>query len=249
VISAGFGWLAVALPLAGFASYFRDTLRGRVQPNRVSWALWTASPAIAFAAELMQHTSLRVALATLALGAGPAAVLAASLACPGAYWRTRPLDWVCAGLGAAALGALTTATIPGHAGTAAAAIALSIAADVCAALPTVAKSWTDPQSETAGTYAASGTGSVIVLLTLRPWTFAAGGFPLYVAGVCTVIISLLMCRSAAAWASAILPRSQGRHRLAPATQGRAWHRGVSVRTWRSPVPSWETDVASGRRRP
>jgi hypothetical protein len=199
MISGGFGWLAVALPLAGFASYFRDTVRGRTQPNRVSWALWAAVPGIAFAAELAQQVSLRTALVTLALAAGPAAVLAASLVSPEASWQTRPLDWACAGLGAGALAALIAGTVTGRHDTAATAIALSIAADACAAVPTIAKACSHPESETVGTYAASGAGSVIALLTLHRWGFASYGFPLYVAAVCAVIIVLVTRRIAARW--------------------------------------------------
>jgi hypothetical protein len=215
VINGEFAWLAIVLPLAGFASYFRDTLRGRTQPNRVSWALWAAGPAIAFAAELMQGTSLRVALVTLALGVGPLAVLIASLASKEAYWKTGRLDWVCAGFGAAALGALVTGIVTGRPSTATAAIALSIAADACAAVPTIAKSWTHPESETIGTYVASGAGSVIVLLTLpRPWVFAGYGFPLYVAVVCSLIVVLVAPSSISASARKVLRRSHGRHRRA-----------------------------------
>jgi hypothetical protein len=199
MISGGFGWLAVALPLAGFASYFRDTLRGRIQPNRVSWALWAAVPGIAFAAELAQHVGLRIALVTLALAIGPAAVLAASLVSTGASWQTGPLDWACAGLGATALAALIAGTITGRQDTSATAIALSIAADACAAMPTIAKACVYPESETVGTYAASGAGSVIALLTLHRWVFASYGFPLYAAAVCAVIIALVTRRTAARW--------------------------------------------------
>jgi hypothetical protein len=95
VLSPDFAVLAAVLPLAGFASYLRDTLRGRTRPNRVSWSLWATAPLIAFAAELAQRTSLKVALLTFALGAGPALILAASFACPRAYWAPTRLDLAC----------------------------------------------------------------------------------------------------------------------------------------------------------
>jgi hypothetical protein len=84
VIDPDFAWLAAALPLAGFASYLRDTVRGKAQPNRVSWALWALAPLVAFVAELVQGTTLQVASVTLALGVGPLLVVLASLATP--FW-------------------------------------------------------------------------------------------------------------------------------------------------------------------
>jgi hypothetical protein len=197
-LAIDFGCLAIVLPLAGFVSYVRDTWLGRTQPNRVSWTLWTAGPMIAFAGEMDKSVNLRVALVTLALGAGPAAVLAATFRSPEAYWKTTRFDWVCAGLGAAALIALANGLIA-HRDTVTIAIALSIAADAAAAVPTIAKSWTHPESESFGTYAASGAGCALTLLTLDDWTVGDYGFPAYVVIVCTLITALVTRRHIAAW--------------------------------------------------
>jgi hypothetical protein len=177
--------LAAVLPLAGFAAYVRDTLRGRTQPNRVTWAIWAAAPLIAFPAELAEHAPLAIALVTLALGLGPLAVLAASAVNPGAYWRLGWLDLLCGGVSLLALG-LWAATGRGNV-----AIGLAIAADLFAAVPTIVKSWHCPESESAGTYVASGTGSLITLLAGPHWQFASYGFPAYVALICVVIVALV----------------------------------------------------------
>ena len=177
--------LAAVLPLAGFASYLRDTLRGKTQPNRVSWSLWAAAPLIAFAAEQAQRTSLKVSLLTFALGAGPALILAASFACPRAYWAPTRLDLAC---GAVAVAALIGWAVTRQGDVA---IALAITADALAAVPTIRKAWAQPQSESIGTYAASGAGSAITLLTISRWRFASFAFPLYVTVVCGAIAALI----------------------------------------------------------
>jgi hypothetical protein len=177
--------LGAALPPAGFASYLRDTLRGKTQPNRVSWSLWAAAPLIAFAAEQAQRTSLKVSLLTLALGAGPALILAASFACPRACWAPTRLDLACA---AVALSALIGWAVTRQG---AVAIALAITADAVAAVPTIRKAWAQPESESIGTYAASGAGSAITLLTVSRWRFASFAFPLYVTIVCGAITALI----------------------------------------------------------
>jgi hypothetical protein len=209
VISQNFWIVAALLPLAGFGSYIRDTLRGAVQPNRVSWALWATAPMIAFAAELAAGTSLRVAAVTFSLGAGPLLVLAATFAGrppdpshlataqPAAvsiarrrghqqHWQLTRLDYAC--------GALSVLALAGWAitGQGNVAIALAIAADLLAAAPTIAKSWTHPESESAATYAASGAAAAITLLIITNWRLASYGFPLYVLTVCTVITTLIM---------------------------------------------------------
>jgi hypothetical protein len=205
VISQDFAAPAALLPLAGFASYLRGTLRGTTRPSRVSWALWAAAPLIAFAAQVTEHTSLRLSLVTFVLGFGPALILAASFANPQAYWRLGRFDWACAAIATAALAAWA-ATRRGDV-----AIALAIAADLCAALPTIAKSWSHPASESSGTYIASGTGAAITLLTVRHWQFAACAFSAYVVAVCAVITVLIVlprtapARATAALAVAVVP--------------------------------------------
>jgi hypothetical protein len=185
VLNPDFAVLGAVLPLAGFASYLRDTLRGKTQPNRVSWSLWATAPLIAFAAELAQHTSLNVSLLTFALGAGPALILAASFACPRAYWAPTRLDLAC---GAVAVAALIGWAVTRRGDVA---IALAITADALAAVPTIRKAWAQPESESIGTYAASGAGSAITLLTISRWRFASFAFPLYVTVVCGAIAALI----------------------------------------------------------
>ena len=185
MLSPDFAVLAAALPLAGFASYLSDTLRGKTRPNRVSWSLWATAPLIAFAAELAQRTSLKVSLLTFALGAGPALILAASFACPRAYWAPTRLDLVC---GAVAVAALIGWAVTRRGDVA---IALAITADALAAVPTIRKAWAQPESESIGTYAASGAGSAITLLTISRWRFASFAFPLYVTVVCGAITALI----------------------------------------------------------
>jgi hypothetical protein len=195
------------LPLAGFASYLRGTLRGTTQPNRVSWALWAAAPGIAFAAQVAGGTSLRAALVTLTLGLGPAVILAASFWNPGACWRLGRLDWACAVLACAALAAWAL-TRRGEV-----AIALAITADALAAAPTVTKAWQHPESESPWTYLASGVGAGVTLLTITRPTFAAAAFSTWAVTVCAVISVLILrprtapAKAVTALTAAVVPES------------------------------------------
>jgi hypothetical protein len=207
VISQGWAVPAAGLPLAGFASYTRDTIRGRTQPNRVSWSVWAAAPLIAFFAELTAHAPPEIALVTLALGLGPLLVLIASAANRGAYWQLTRLDFACGSVSVLAL-ALWSITRRGDV-----AVLLSIAADALAAAPTARKSWSHPESESPGTYMASGAGAAVTLLAVRPWSLAAAGFPAYIVAVCALITVLITVprtaetRAAAAFTATIIPLS------------------------------------------
>ena len=117
-----------------------DTVRGNTQPNRVSWMLWTLAPMIAFAAEVTQSVGLQ-SLLTFAIGFGPLLVVCASFLDPKAYARVTPFDVLCGALSLIALVAWAVT------GTGNVAIFLSILADFFGAVPTLRKSYRDPESE------------------------------------------------------------------------------------------------------
>ncbi len=165
----------------------RDTLRGKTQPNRISWVLWALAPIIAFAAELAQHVGLAAVL-TLAVGLGPLLVVVASFLDPKGYWRLTRLDVLCGGLSLAALAGW------GLSGTGDVAITFSILSDLFGALPTIRKAYRRPGSESASAFVASAVGATITLLTIKPreWTFATYGFPAYVVLAGSIISALVL---------------------------------------------------------
>jgi hypothetical protein len=187
VIDARFAILGALITVAGSASYARDTLRGRTQPNRVTWILWTIAPLIAFAAEVVQGVGLE-SLMTLAVGVGPLLVVIASFLDPRAYYRLTRFDLICGALSVAALIAW------GVTGTGDVAILFSILADLFGLIPTLRKAYRDPESESASAFVASACGAVITLLTVSTgdWTFANVGFPLYILGADLTLSSLIL---------------------------------------------------------
>jgi hypothetical protein len=188
MIDARFAILAAVITVAGNAAYALDTVRGNIQPNRVSWMLWTAAPLIAFAAEVSQHVGLQ-SLLTFAIGFGPLLVVVASFLDPKAYARVTLFDVLCGALSLVALVAWAVT------GTGDVAIFFSILSDFFGAVPTLRKSYRDPQSEHAIAFVAGVTGSVITLLTIKSgdWGFARWGFPVYVI-VASGAIALLILR-------------------------------------------------------
>ncbi|MDA8359859.1 MAG: hypothetical protein M0Z95_26970 [Actinomycetota bacterium] len=171
--------------LAGSAGYAFDTVRGRTQPNRVTWLLWGAVPLLAFAVELRAGVGLR-SLMALSVGLGPLAVFAATFANRSAVWRIQPIDYACGALSVAgtAVWLLTRVGL--------AALCAAIAADALAGVPTLLKSWRAPESENSLAYLGALANAAITLLTVTTVTADEVAFPLYIvliAGIELVLVA------------------------------------------------------------
>jgi hypothetical protein len=187
VIDVHFIFLGAAIGAVGQSIYIRDTVRGVTQPNRVTFLLWAAAPLLAFAVEINQGVGL-TSLMTFMVGAGPLAIFGASFVNRNAVWRIGRLEYVCASVSVlGTLGWLVTR----HG---AVAIVASIAADLLAGIPTISKSWTHPETETAWLYIGGFLFAVITLLTVHEATLAAVAFPAYIALIGALQITLVAGR-------------------------------------------------------
>lgn len=187
VLDERFVYLAVAFNVAAFGSYLIATIRGRTRPNRVTWFIWALAPLVAFTAEVGEGVGTQ-ALMTFMVGFGPALVFAASFLNRAAVWRLTGLDVVCGALSLVAIGVWL---ISGHGVWA---IALTIAADGLAAVPTIVKAWSHPRTEHGATFWLAATSAVITLLTVDNWTFAHYGFPVYILAVGSLLGVLITFR-------------------------------------------------------
>lgn len=187
MIDVHFVILGAACSLVGALWYAADTVRGRTQPNRVTWLLWGVIPIVAFAAEIEAGVGLR-SIMTLAIGVGPLIVFGASFVSRSAVWRIGILDYVCALLSLAGL-SVWLATERGLV-----AIGASIAADALAGLPTVRKAWLAPHTETAIAYAGALASGVITLLTVQVVTAAEVAFPIYIVAMASLDLALVAGR-------------------------------------------------------
>jgi hypothetical protein len=176
--------LGVAIGFAGGVSYLIQTLQGKIRPNRVSWFMWSLAPLIAFSAELSQGVGL-VAFSTFITGFNPLLIFFASFFNKKAEWKITRFDLICGALSIAGL-ILWSLTRVGNI-----AIAASILADGLAALPTIRKCYLFPETESGWAFAAGGANAIIGLLTLKHWSFAQGGFLVYIALVCILMSGLI----------------------------------------------------------
>jgi hypothetical protein len=184
MLNPNFVYLGVAIAALGGISYLINTLKGTVQPNRVTWFLWALAPLIAFSAQIKQEVGIQ-SLLTFIVGFGPLLVFLATFVNKKSYWKISRLDMVFGGLSILGL-ILWQITGVGNI-----AILFSIIADAMAAVPTIIKSYHHPESESAFAYFASATGAFITLLTINKWNFATYAFSLYIFVVCSILTLLI----------------------------------------------------------
>jgi hypothetical protein len=180
-------WLVVVaavITVAGGWSYGRDTLTGRTRPNRVTWALWGLAPMIAFGGQWSEGVRLP-ALTTFMTGLCPLVIVALSFANPAAYWAITRRDVMCLGI---SLGALIGWAVTRHG---VVAIALGLIADAAAGLPTIAKAWRRPDTETPTAFGATALAASITLISLAEWRFETFAFPLLIGTVSGTIFLLV----------------------------------------------------------
>ena len=132
------------LTVVSAAPYVRDMLRGTTKPNVVSWSLWTLIQGIFAAAQFASGASLSIVLPAVEV-TSTGLIVVLGLAGFG-YKKYRPLDFICLAL---ALGAIVLWQITKDP---LIALWLSVAADFCAAVPTLVKAYRDPKSETPSAY-------------------------------------------------------------------------------------------------
>ncbi|MBI4039090.1 hypothetical protein HY384_03990 [Candidatus Daviesbacteria bacterium] len=172
------------LNLIGSISYFVDTIKGKVKPDRVTWLLWSIIPFIAFIAQIKQGVGLQ-SLMTFMTGFTPLMIFLASFVNKKSYWRLGRLDMICGTI--SVIGILFWyITKTGNA-----AIAFSILADGLAAIPTIVKSYYEPETEDYKVYLLGASSAAITLLTINIWSFAYYAWPVYIL-IVTLLLTILI---------------------------------------------------------
>lgn len=184
MISDKFVILGALINLTGTSTYIIHTLQGKTRPNRVSWAMWTLAPMVAFAAELGKGVGLQ-SLMTFVTGFSPLLILIASFVNAKSVWKLTQFDLICGILSLLGL-SLWAVTREGNI-----AIIFSIIADGTAALPTLVKSYSEPSSESWIAFFTAAISAALTLLTIDNWTFANYGFPVYIFVICVTLVLLI----------------------------------------------------------
>jgi hypothetical protein len=164
--------LGFLLQMASAAACCHAIATKPVSPNRVSWLLWATIPLVASVIAIQDGAGWGV-LPVLGASLGPWIVLFFAIVRRRGSWQFTPLSITCLVVSLSGL----AIQIVGFGIVASIAVMVT---EFSAALPTIAKAWKDPQSESALTYLLSGTSAVTALLTINTFNLQQAGFPMMV---------------------------------------------------------------------
>lgn len=167
--------------LLGGAAYIKDTLWGETKPNRVTWFFWMLAPYIGTAAAIADGVGWAV-LPVFMAGFVPMCVLLASFINKNAYWKLGAFDYACGAVSALALVLWYITKEP------VVAVIFAATADGLAALPTLMKAWSHPETETNAVYTAALFGALTSFLAIQMWTPSEYIFPSYLVFIDSAIL-------------------------------------------------------------
>lgn len=166
--AALFGLLSVAAMIAARLTYFRSIWQGKTRPHAFSWLIWGVISSIGFAAQFAEGAG--AGSWARGFGAFTCFLLVGISLFRGEKNITRA-DWITlvVALSAIPLWILTKTPLWS--------VILVCAIDTIGYLPTIRKSWTKPQSESALSYSLGSLGALLTLLAIENYTMATWLYP------------------------------------------------------------------------
>lgn len=174
--------ISISLSIYGSYNYIKDTIHGTTRPNRVSQGLWAVAPLIGVGAAISSGADALTTVRTFMAGFVPLIILIASFANKTGYWKTTKFDYFCGLFSIIALVMWLIVDMPVYA------VLLAAIADFFAAIPTIKKSWTNPESETGIAYVMSLLSVLIILPTIKVFDIQNTAFQIYLLAVNIILI-------------------------------------------------------------
>ncbi len=174
--------ISIALSIYGSYNYIYDTIKGTTRPNRVSQGLWAVAPLIGVGAAISSGADWMTTVRTFMAGFVPLTIFIASFTNKNGYWKTTKFDYLCGLFSVIALVLWLIADLPVYA------VLFAVLADFFAGIPTVKKSWTNPESETGTAYIMSLFSVLIILPTIKVFDIQSSAFQIYLLLINVVII-------------------------------------------------------------
>jgi len=180
--------LSIGMSAFGTWNYVRDTLRGTTKPNRVTWFMWALAPITASLISYFSGNEGWSALKVFMSGFFPLVVFFSSFYNPQSYWKLGPFDFACGTLSLAAFIVWLFTSQP------AIAVMLAILGDIFASLPTLSKSWTNPDTETGTSYILYALSFIPSMLAISFWNTENAAFQIYLLGLNVLLVVLVYRR-------------------------------------------------------
>jgi len=171
---------AFASLLAAFV-YIRSMFKGQTKPNRVTWLMWSIAPFIATAASVSTGVSWAVVPVFMS-GLSPFLIFISSFLKKKAYWKISSFDYLC---GISAIIALILWYLTKEPNLA---IIFAIVSDGSAALPTLAKAWRNPETESAWPFTVGIFSPMTSFIVAATCTFSELAFPIYLISINILLV-------------------------------------------------------------
>jgi len=220
-----------ALTAAAALPYVLDIIRGRARPRMMSWGIWAVVQAVG-AASAFSARQLPGACYTLFCAAGCAAVVFLG-------WRHGsrdfgPLDAVCVALATEGVALLAVAAVRPRLVPLSWAVAVSVATDFLAYLPTFRHAWLKPGEEPWLPYALFGAAAALVLVVADFRILAGVIYPVYLLAADAAMVDMIRLspHGRNALPSASRPRGFQLEPMMRLSLASAQWRPVTGRDWR-----------------
>jgi hypothetical protein len=175
------GYITILIQLIGAFFYIRQMVRGTTKPNLVSWTIWSLAPLIGAWLDWKAGGGLSVFPVFMA-GFNSILVVISALILKEGYWKITKLDIFC---GILAILALVLWIITRNFSIS---ILFAILSDGLAALPTIFKTWKNPESESFTAFLGGIISNIIGLLIIKNWIFPIYSMLIYFILLNTFII-------------------------------------------------------------
>lgn len=179
--------IGVTVQLIGIFSYVKTTVQGVTRPNRVTWLMWSIAPLVATAAGIASGVTWAV-VPVFVSGFAPLVVFFTSFVNRNSYWKLTKFDYICGLFSLLALVFWWLTKRPDIA------IGFAMASDGAAAVPTIAKGWTHPETETLAPFATGIVNAISSFFAIRVWNFASYAFPVYLTAVNVCLVFVIRWR-------------------------------------------------------
>lgn len=182
------GILSGVLSTFAYLPYIVDTIRGRTQPQRASWLIWSALGSIAFFSQVFEGAEQSLWFAGAQMSGTLIVFLLSILVGVGAYLSRRDVLVLLAASVGLVLWYFTDTAIY--------ALAITICISLLGGTVTVAKAYRNPDSETLVTWATSCVASVFAILAVGRLDWVLMAYPLYLFALNgAIVVAILMGRA------------------------------------------------------
>ena len=179
------GIIASILILVGALPYIRDITQKSVKPHVLSWLGWGCITALG-ASAMVAEGSTWVALIVFANTISCFFIVLLSILNRVGVWQTTLFDWLFFGMGLIGILLWQTLHMP------LLALVCAIIADLAFGIPTIIKTYQDPDSETPFVWIMATVSGVLSMFTISVWAFYEVAYPLYLFLFDSLVVLLVL---------------------------------------------------------